>query len=138
MSEFDSTGRERRLSPRFAAVLECAVSLPEGERSSGLLFPHTSLDCRTRDLSETGLGLAVPSIYIGYDCIIDQGRTLLVSLALPTGPVEIKATAVHYVRRDRAGEEATYLIGLSIVAMGDKERSRYAEFLSGLAGTGQT
>ena len=138
MSEFDSTGRERRLSPRFAAVLECAVSLPEGERSSGLLFPRTSLDCRTRDVSETGLGLVAPSIYIGYDCIIDLGRTLLVSLALPTGPVEIKATAVHYVRRDRAGEEATYLIGLSIVAMGDVERARYAEFLAGLAGADQT
>ena len=138
MSEFDNRGRERRLSPRYAAVLECAVSLPEGERSSGLLFPHTSLECRTRDVSETGLGIVAPSVYIGYDCIIDQGRTLIIRLALPTGPVEIKATAVHYVRRDRDGEEAIYLIGLSIVAMGDVERARYAEFLAGLAGADQT
>ena len=134
MSEFVSGGRERRLTPRFVAAVACALSLPEGERSSGLLFPNTTLECRTRDVSESGLGLVAPSIYIGYDCVVDKGRTLLVSLALPAGRVELKATPVHYVRQDREGDEAVYLIGLSILEMGARDRRRYSEFLAGLAG----
>lgn len=122
-------GRERRLSPRYSVSLECGLALPEGERSSGLLFPNTALAGRTRDVSETGLGVVVESIYIGYDCVVDRGRSLLVSLALPSGVVEMQAAPMHYVRHERAGEEVSYLIGLHITGMDDDARERFLKFL---------
>lgn len=131
-------GRERRLSPRYSASLECGVTIPREERSSGLLFPNTTLAGRTRDLSESGLGLIVPSIYIGYDCVVDQGRTLIISVALPSGDVELRATPVHYVRQSAGGDdETTYFIGLRITETDDAERERYLNFLRGLENSGQ-
>ena len=139
MSERGSGGgRERRLQPRFNASLGCQISLPDEERSSGVLFPDASITGRTRDLSERGLGVVAPTIYVGYDCVVDQGRTLLVSLRLPSGAaVELKATAAHYVRLDDSGGESSYLIGLSITGMDDDNRSRYADLLAELAGPGK-
>jgi c-di-GMP-binding flagellar brake protein YcgR len=131
-------GRERRQSPRFDASLDCEITLPEEERSSGLLFPGASLRGRTRDVSLTGLGLVVPSIYIGYDCVIDQGRTLVVVLlTTPVGDIRMLATAVHYVRRDAGREdedEARYLLGLRIIEMSDEARAVYERLLAALSG----
>ncbi len=126
-------GRERRLSPRFNVSLECGVRLPEEERSSALLFPGTILSGRTRDLSESGLGLILPSIYVGYDCIVDRGRTLVVSLALPSGVVEVRAAPVHYIRHDKGGDEVSYHLGLHIVGMSDETRAHYLDFLGTLS-----
>ena len=128
MSEFTS-GRERRLSPRFNVNVECNIALPGEEQSSRLLFPGATLTGRTRDVSATGLGLVVSSIYIGYDCVVDKGRTLLISLALPAGIIEMKATAVHYIRQDADSGESIYLIGLHITEMADDDRARYNRFL---------
>ena len=135
MSERGSGGgRERRLQPRFNASLGCQISLPDEERSSGVLFPDARIAARTRDLSESGLGVVAPTIYVGYDCVVDQGRTLLVSLRLPSGAnVELKATAAHYVRLDDSGGESSYLIGLSITAMDAGARARYLDFLRELS-----
>jgi hypothetical protein len=124
------SGIDRRLKPRFNASLPCFVSLTEGERD--ILFPNERLECRTRDLSESGVGLAAPSIYLGYTCIVDEGRALLVALELPEGPVEMEAEAAHYLRLDGDTSEATYLIGIRIVSMTDEHRARYNEYLDAL------
>jgi hypothetical protein len=129
MEEVNSGGRERRLSPRFEVALDCRVALPDSERSSGLLFPDASLRARTRDLSETGLGLVAASIYVGYDCVVDAGRTLLVTLEAPGGSIVLTATPVHYTRLDAGAGEATYSVGLLISEMTDEHRARYAELL---------
>ena len=126
-------GRERRLSPRYTVSLGCQINLPDEERSSGVLFPDARIAGRTRDLSERGLGVVAPTIYVGYDCVVDQGRTLLVSLRLPSGDVELKATAAHYVRLDDSGGESSYLIGLSITEMDAGPRARYLDFLRELS-----
>ena len=123
-------GKERRLKPRFNVSLPCALSLPEGERD--ILFPDASLRCRTRDLSETGVGLVAPSIYLGYTCAVDEGRRLLLELELPSGRVELLVTAAHYLRLDRAGEEASYLIGLRIEELGDAGRALFTGYLATL------
>lgn len=134
----DHSGRERRLSPRFDVVLECSVRLPDEERSSGLLFPDAELRARTRDVSETGLGLVAASIYIGYDCVVDAGRTLLVTLEAPCGQVELQATTVHYTRLDAAGEDASYALGLRITGVNDDSRALYTELLRESENTGGT
>ncbi|HWS54187.1 MAG TPA: PilZ domain-containing protein [Pyrinomonadaceae bacterium] len=123
-------GKERRLKPRFNVSLPCALALPEGERD--ILFPDAALRCRTRDLSETGVGLVAPSIYLGYTCAVDDGRRLLLELDLPAGRVELLVTAAHYVRLDRAGEESSYLIGLRIDEMSDAARDLFEGYLAAL------
>ncbi|HYH87470.1 MAG TPA: PilZ domain-containing protein [Pyrinomonadaceae bacterium] len=127
----ESSGRERRLQPRFSASLSCSVALTEGERD--ILFPNEKLECRTRDVSESGIGLAASSIYLGYTCIVDEGRALNVRLELPDGAVEMEATAAHYLRHDEGGADATYLIGLRITAMTDEHRALYAAYLDTLS-----
>ena len=127
-------GKERRLKPRFNVSLPCALALPEGERDP--LFPDAVLRCRTRDLSETGVGLEAPSIYLGYACVVDEGRTLLLELELPAGRVQTLATPAHYLRLDRGGEEATYLIGLRITEMSDPARALFNTYLHALAAGG--
>lgn len=129
MSDFAS-GRERRQHPRFDVSLECSVSLPEDERSSSLLFPDAKIEGRTRDLSAGGLGLILPTIYLGYDCIVDEGRTLLISLALPSGLIEMEARSAHYIRSDADDDEATYFVGLRITGMNVDARARLKTFLS--------
>jgi c-di-GMP-binding flagellar brake protein YcgR len=127
----ESEGRERRLKPRFNVSLPCAVALPAGDED--ILFPDATLRCRTRDLSETGIGLVSPSIYLGYACVVDEGRPLLLELRLPAGSIEMLATAAHYLRLDRPGEESSYLIGLRITEMSDAARALFTAYLTSLA-----
>ena len=126
----NQTGRERRLKPRFAADVTCTVALTDAEHS--LLFPNEKLYCRTRDVSETGVGLVANSIYLGYTCVVDEGRALLVTLELPFGAVEMEAMAAHYLRLDASSRETTYLLGLRITSMAEDQRALYESFLESL------
>lgn len=126
----DQSGRERRLKPRFAADVTCTVALTDAEHS--LLFPNEKLYCRTRDVSESGVGLVANSIYLGYTCVVDEGRTLLVTLELPAGLVEMEATAAHYLRLDTNARETTYLIGLRVTHISEEGRTAYSLFLEEL------
>jgi|ERR1051325_3008830 hypothetical protein len=127
----NQSGRERRLKPRFAAEVTCTVALTDAEHN--MLFPNEKLHCRTRDVSESGLGLVANSIYLGYTCVVDEGRTLLVTLELPAGLVQMEATAAHYLRLDAGSRDATYLIGLRISSMSGEGRETYAGYLEELS-----
>ena len=126
----NQSGRERRLKPRFSADVTCTVALTDAEHS--LLFPNEKLYCRTRDVSESGIGLVANSIYLGYTCVVDEGRTLLVTLELASGALEMEATAAHYLRLDANARETTYLIGLRITHISEEGRRGYALFLEEL------
>ena len=126
----EKKGRERRLSPRFNASLPCRIALPAEDED--LLFPQAKLVGRTRDVSESGLGLIVPSIYIGFACIVDEGRLLELSLELPSGPIELKVTSVHYIRLDEREQDAAYLIGARIAEISADNRALYTGYLAGL------
>ncbi len=127
----ERSGDERRRKPRYGVSLSCSIALIEGE--SDILFPNEKLECRTRDISETGLGIAAPTIYLGYTCIIDEARSLHVRLELPAGAVEMEAMAAHYLRHDEGGADSTYLIGLRITTMTDNHRALYATYLDSLS-----
>ncbi|HEX8351574.1 MAG TPA: PilZ domain-containing protein, partial [Pyrinomonadaceae bacterium] len=109
----EQSGRNRRLKPRFNAELPCDVAPGDAD----LLFFGGRLECRTRDLSESGVGVVAGSIYLGYTCVVDEARSLVLRLVLPSGAVEMEATAAHYLRLDAGGEEPSYLIGLRITSM---------------------
>ena len=121
----EKSGRERRLKPRFNAELPCDVAPGDAE----LLFPGERLECRTRDLSETGVGVVADSIYVGYTCVVDEGRPLRLRLVLPSGEIELETTAAHYLRLDEGGAEPSYLIGLQITSMSDEVRALYSDYL---------
>ena len=127
------SGIERRLYPRFSADLRCALSLPEDE--SDLFFPREEMQCRPRDLSEAGVGLLAPSIYLGYTCVVDEGRTLRLSLDLPRATVRMEVTPAHYVRLGGASSEeaSSYLVGLRITSMSDEDRALYNNLLEELS-----
>lgn len=128
----NQSGRERRRKPRFAADVTCTVALTDAEHD--MLFPNEKLHCRTRDVSESGVGVVANSIYLGYTCVVDEGRALLVTLELPAGPIPVEATAMHYTRLDAGGRDAaTYLIGLRINAMSDEALAAYRRYLEELS-----
>jgi hypothetical protein len=125
----EQSGKERRRKPRFNAELPCDLT-PGGAQ---LLNPDDRLECRTRDLSETGVGVIAGSIYVGYTCVVDEGRALHVRLALPAGEIEMEATSAHYLRLDSGSEQSTYLIGLRIVSMSKEDRNLYDDYLDELS-----
>lgn len=132
----EPSGKERRLKPRFNASLRCTLSLHPDE--GDLLFPDARLDCRTRDLSETGVGLVAPSIYLGYTCIIDQGRALLLRLDTGAAPhLDLRTTPAHYLRLDEDADDreaaATYLIGLRLAEPPGPNLTRYLDYLKELS-----
>jgi hypothetical protein len=125
----EQSGKERRRKPRYNAELPCDVAPDDAD----LLFTGERLECRTRDLSETGVGVVAGTIYVGYTCLVDEGRPLVLRLALPAGAVEMEATAAHYLRLDRGGQEPYYLIGLRIASMSDDARAVYTRYLEELS-----
>jgi hypothetical protein len=132
----EPTGRDRRLKPRFSAALRCTLSLPPEDRD--ILFPNVQLQCRTRDLSESGIGLLAPSIYLGYTCIVDEGRPLLLALELPTGvALTLRVASAHYVRLDTSAAESSYLIGLRLLESATEDLKRFTAYLSALENSEQ-
>ena len=125
----EKSGKERRLKPRFNAELPCDLAPGDAQ----ILFPDDRLECRTRDLSESGVGVVVGSIYVGYTCVVDEGRALNVRLALPAGEIEMEATSAHYLRLDSGEDQPTYLIGLRITSMSEDDRTLYQDYLEELS-----
>lgn len=125
----EQSGKERRLKPRYNAELSCDLAPGDAQ----LLFPDDRLECRTRDLSETGVGVVAGSIYVGYICVVDEERALHVRLALPAGEIEMEATSAHYIRLDSDTGEPVYLIGLRITSMSDEDRTLYNNYLEELS-----
>jgi c-di-GMP-binding flagellar brake protein YcgR len=130
----EQSGKERRRKPRFNAELSCDIAPGDAQ----LLSPDDRLECRTRDLSETGVGVVVGSIYVGYTCVVDEGRTLQVRLALPAGDIEMEATSAHYIRLDTGADQPAYLIGLRITSMSEDDRTLYNNYLEELSKTEET
>jgi hypothetical protein len=127
----EPTGRDRRLKPRFSAALRGTLSLPPEDRD--ILFPHVQLQCRTRDLSESGIGLLAPSIYLGYTCVVDEGRPLELTLELPAGVVvTLQVASAHYVRLGTDAAESSYLIGLRLVEPEGEHLKRFKQYLASL------
>ena len=125
----EQKGKERRLKPRFNAELPCDLAPGDAQ----LLNPDDRLECLTRDLSETGVGVVAHSIYVGYICVVDEGGALRLRLALPPGAIEMEATAAHYIRLDSDADNPVYLIGLRITSMSEEARAIYNNYLDELS-----
>lgn len=123
---------DRRKAPRHKAKRQArlllSISFADGSQN---VLPH---DGYTRDLSEIGLSIIVPSLRVGDRYINSKDCELrIILLELPTGPIEIYATPVRYLALDETGTETGHLIGVRITKMSDGDRARYFTYLQSLS-----
>ena len=111
----------------FAVNLPVGVSVPNEQLDpEAEEYPHPIMG-RTRDLSETGLSLFLPSLRLGREQISAANFPLRIVLSLPDGIAVVQAVAV------RADEVSTpergFLIGARIKKMNERDRKRYLALL---------
>ncbi|HEX8847349.1 MAG TPA: PilZ domain-containing protein [Pyrinomonadaceae bacterium] len=126
----------RRRAPRYITHLEAGlalrVSLPNTGSSARTPGKALRLSGYTRDISETGLAIIVPTIRIEGQYITNDNRTLRIMLKLPTGPVEILAKPVRYSPLEDDAKDTGYLVGVQITGMSDDDRARFNAYIQTL------
>lgn len=125
---------DRRQAARFKAqrparlLFNVSVVGDDASEASTQTVPLVGF---TRDISEKGLALIVPSLRAGDRYLVNEGCTLrVVLLDLPTGEVEIYATPVRYMELDEPG--SGHLIGVQVTRMSEPNRERLLQFLKTL------
>jgi PilZ domain-containing protein len=125
-----SIANRRRAARRKAqrkARLMISVSLTTGGETT------MPLEGYTRDISEDGLAIIVPSLRVGDTYLNSEDCTVrVVLLEVPAGSVEIYATPVRYQYLEVSGPEEGHLLGLRITKMSDEDRARYDRYLRSL------
>ncbi|HEX8144730.1 MAG TPA: PilZ domain-containing protein [Pyrinomonadaceae bacterium] len=123
--------KERRSAPRCEAQLDArllfSLSLQATEGRVATLPPH--LEGYTRNLSETGLALVVPSLLFGGHYLNVVGSPLHIMLELPDGTVRIRATPLRCERLKDEESETGYLVGVRITEMNDSEWVRLVQYV---------
>jgi hypothetical protein len=134
----------RRAAPRYTTHLEAglvlSVSFSEGRNRGDGASPPLRLAGYTRDISQSGLALIVPSIHIGGQYLTGPNRTLEIILKLPTGPVHLQAMPVRYspLADDDAGsqpegvKDTGYIVGVRITKISEQDRALYDTYLDKL------
>jgi PilZ domain len=124
----------RRQSPRCQARLKLSVrfGLPllEVGADASPCAQRPEMGGVTRDLSETGLAVSLSTNHIGDRYFNVLGCTLQITLELPDGPVEIRATP-KWCRWFMEEEEDArrYLLGLRIIEMADEQWVRLVRYV---------
>jgi hypothetical protein len=85
---------------------------------------------RTRDLSETGLTLLLPSVRVGGAYLTDMESYLGINLGLPGGPVSMLAASVRFEQLSQREAGLGYLLAVRIIKMDNEERDRYLAYLA--------
>jgi hypothetical protein len=126
----------RRAAPRYATHLEAALilSISLGDSGNKAQAEGSSLRLAgyTRDISESGLAIITPAIHIGGQYLNSPNRTLEITLRLPTGPVQLRATPVRYSPLDDDAKDTGYIIGVQITQMSPQDRALYDAYLKKL------
>ena len=134
------TARLRRYMDERRAVLGSAgdarkqlpfIITPRGTNrvAARSLRDAPSLVGHTRELSETGLTLLLPSVRAGDAYLTDGETRLEVRLELPGGPVTMQAACVRFDHLQRQEFGCSYLLRVRIVEMQKSERERYLAYL---------
>lgn len=123
---------DRRRAPRYDARLSFSVSVLGDDASHENTRPPLTLVGRTRNLSDTGFALIVPSLRLGTKKLDDGDSTLRLMLDLPTGTVEIHTVPVRSHQLGENDKDVGYFIGAKITHLSDDTRARLVKFLRGL------
>jgi hypothetical protein len=126
----------RRRAPRYRIRLEAemtlSASLPGAKTSAERSGQRLKLAGYTRDISETGMAIIVPTIHIGGQYFTDSNRKLQIVLTLPTGLVELHGRPVRYTPLEEDAADTGYLIGLAIESMRVTDRARFKDYVETL------
>ncbi|MDQ1557193.1 MAG: hypothetical protein QOD32_253 [Pyrinomonadaceae bacterium] len=124
--------RFTRRKASFAVSLPVGVSVPnEHLDPEAEEYPNPIMG-RTRDLSETGLSLLLPSLSLGREQISAANFPLRLVLSLPGGVAVVQAVAVRAEAVDADEAEQGFLIGARIEKMSERDRKRYLALLKSL------
>ena len=123
---------DRRRAPRYYVRRSFSISvLDEGAGHENTAQPRTLVG-HTRNISETGFALIVPSLSLGKYKLDDGDNTLKLMLDLPTGTVEIRVVPVRSLTLGESDKETGYFIGVKIEHLSDDTRARLMKFMRGL------
>ena len=122
----------RRRAPRYDARISFSVSMLDEGAGREDAQPARTLVGHTRNLSETGFALIVPSLRLGAGRLDAPDTTLRLMLDLPAETVEIHVTPVRSHPLGANDKETGYFIGAQITRLSDDARARLVKFLRGL------
>jgi hypothetical protein len=91
----------------------------------------------TRDMSETGLTLLLPSVRIGDLYLTDVESRLEIKLELPGGTVKMLTASVRFEQLTGKEVGCGYLLAVRIVEMQNDARDRYFAYLNAIRNNGQ-
>jgi hypothetical protein len=128
--------QERRAARRFDA--RCAARLQFVTGISGVperpgVESWPNLICRTRDVSESGLGLEVPVLRDSDDGFFGIEGPVRMTLGLPTGVVETRGVVARYAKEDGEDARGGFVICVRITEMGGEDAGRFRAYLSSLS-----
>ena len=124
--------KDRRHAERRNVRLPISASFIEKTKKLNSRRPLTTLKGHTVDISGDGMAIVVPSIHIEGHYLVGEGRTLVVELQLPDGPVNINVVPVRYERMDEDETATGYLIGSRITEISDPDRKRFMAYIGTL------
>jgi hypothetical protein len=122
----------RRRAPRYNVRVSFSVSILDGKADDAKTRAPLTLVGRTRNVSESGLAIVVPSLNLGTGHLDDKDSTLRLLLDLPGERVEVQVNPVRSYPLDGADRDGGYFIGAKITHMSDASLARYTGFLRGL------
>jgi hypothetical protein len=128
---------ERRGYTRHKAAFEVrlpvGVSVPNEQLDPEAdSYPDPIMGC-THDLSESGLSLVLPSLYLGRERIDAPHFPLRIVLSLPDGIAVVQALTVRVEDLEKAEGDRRFFVGARITKMTERDRKRYNALLKTLA-----
>jgi uncharacterized membrane protein (UPF0136 family) len=126
--------KTHRRSQRFKVKISLSCTLSEQAANRASESADSSLVGYTRDLSEHGLGLILPSMPAATaKRLVETQQGLTIMLALPIGYVALQARAVRLKQlNEPIPGVITSVIGARIESMSDFDRRMYAGHLRSL------
>ena len=121
----------RRRARRYEVRLPFKLSLVSVSKNLNGMRRVSVMNGHTLDLSAHGLALIVPKITLDEHHLVGENRSFNISLELPDGAIDLKATPVRYERLEEDTNDTGYLIAVKITSMMDAYRERWDNFLAG-------
>jgi hypothetical protein len=118
--------RDARSEARLPFIITLLVP---GKGSTRRLMDTPAIVGHTRDLSETGLTLLLPSVRVGDLYLTDVESRLEIKLELPGGPVKLLTASVRFEQLTGKEVGCGYLLAVRIVEMQNDARARYLAYL---------
>ena len=123
----------RRRARRYEVRLPFKLSLVSVSKNLNGMRRVSVMNGHTLDLSAHGLALIVPKITLDEHHLVGENRSFNISLELPDGAIDLKATPVRYERLEEDTNDTGYLTAVKITSMMDGDREKWNNFLAGVA-----